>query len=914
MASLTINGHSVTVDDSFLSLSPDQQNATVDEIAASLPKGPAAPAPSAAPGFGDRYGDGPTARGVQAASAGYNGLRADDPGNPNVALGNELTRVADERLVGPNSFRNRLSTTLMSAANTAGMNMPTNLAASLTTLRTGRPFHETFREEQEQQAALARQSPGAADLGTAGGIVGSFGLPVANVFGAATLPARIGNSAATVGAYSGVSSLAGEGLDKAAETPTIARALMHAGVGAAFGGALHGGLETVGHAVGRISDRVTPPSAASGHAAVPANVFPKGVSPAIAQEAEAARFGIDLTRGQATGDYAQQAAEAMTARGGGDTAPGRMMREFFARQEQQVGAAKAGIGEELAGGRSVVDSPYDAGALVADRARGVDQLARTVAEGHAAAAERAADGLRPVDPVNAAADVAQGLRDRAAADRGQFRSSYEAAAQEPGAFQRGAFDNVGQSVENRINASERPIPIDPVLTPAASRAIADLRQMPRIADPEAIGPSMQDVDQFRKRLVSYRNSTSPQNPTDRAAMDQVINHFDQHVEDALSSGLFSGSDRALDLYRQARAQFARYQRTYRPQGAGDDIGRAMRQIVDRDASPQEVANLLYGTGVAGNTGKAMRLAERLQQVLPEPLWQQTQQGYIGRILGNSGDHGELVNNIQKALSGEGRGLTYRMLSDEQVAGLRSMQTALRTAKAAREAVPEWIQKLAKADFEPRAVVDSLFGKSTLTGSTVSVQYAKGVRDLVGPESETWAAVRQAGWQHLTTKPEGVTADHGPQAIANRLATFLEGHGKGLANILYTAEERAVMKAFANTMKMLTPKRVAGGSASPNSDTAPMLMRTMETLQKHEAKITRLLALAGLMKGGPAGAAAAYGVGRGVQSAVEAAQARAALKRAKEATSGAPAVAMPRVQRRAPALPRFHAPLGVLVGG
>ncbi len=45
-----------------------------------------------------------------------------------------------------------------------------------------------------------------------------------------------------------------------------------------------------------------------------------------------------------------------------------------------------------------------------------------------------------------------------------------------------------------------------------------------------------------------------------------------------------------------------------------------------------------------------------------------------------------------------------------------------------------------------------------------------------------------------------------------------------------------MKAFANTMRTLTPKRLAGGSASPNSDTAPMLMRTMETLQKHEAKI------------------------------------------------------------------------------
>jgi hypothetical protein len=38
MPTLNIGGRKVTVDDSFMSLSPDQQNATVDEIASSFPK------------------------------------------------------------------------------------------------------------------------------------------------------------------------------------------------------------------------------------------------------------------------------------------------------------------------------------------------------------------------------------------------------------------------------------------------------------------------------------------------------------------------------------------------------------------------------------------------------------------------------------------------------------------------------------------------------------------------------------------------------------------------------------------------------------------------------------------------------------------------------------------------------------
>lgn len=47
MATLTINGKRVKVDDSFLSLSPEQQNATVDEIAASI----GGAAPTTDPGF-----------------------------------------------------------------------------------------------------------------------------------------------------------------------------------------------------------------------------------------------------------------------------------------------------------------------------------------------------------------------------------------------------------------------------------------------------------------------------------------------------------------------------------------------------------------------------------------------------------------------------------------------------------------------------------------------------------------------------------------------------------------------------------------------------------------------------------------------------------------------------------------------
>lgn len=811
------------------------------------------------------------ARATQEAYGGYNGPRAGDPGDRRAELGNELTRKADEMLVGPDSAINAGSAALLNLGKTFGLNLPQNIGAGLASLPgigNGHTFRENFQLADDQLAALGRQQPGARDLGTIGGFLGSLRLPMLTPFGGGSATAQVGNAAVTGGAMAGVGTAADAGLDRITDPGVAAKTAGMTLAGAGLGAGLQGVTNYLAGRAARKAEEVAPS-------------FPKGVSPAVAAEAEAGQFGIPLSKGQSTGDYAQQARESLLARGPADDEPAKVMRGFFEGQERAVGAAKEDVGRRLAGGADLVERPYDAGVRVADFARNSQRLADTVAQGQEAAAAAARGRLAPADPANAASDVAAGVRDRAAADRAQFKASYGEAAREPGAFEAGTFEKVAPSIEARMAASERPIPVDPTLTPAASRAMADLR-----ASPPA-GSSMAEVDQARRRLVALRGSTG-QNPTDRAAMDQIIRHFDDHVEDALAANLFSGSDRALDLYRKARGEFAAYQKTFRPQGAGDDVGRAMQQIVDRNAQPQEVANLLWGTSLTGNTGRAMRLADRLKEMLPPELWEQTQRGYLGRIVGDGVESGRIVGNIQKALSGEGRGLSYKLLSDSQVAGLRSIQSGLKTAASVREAVPEWVRGLGRRDFEPQSVVDNLFGKGTMTGNAASALYARGIRDMVGANSETWSAIRQAGWQHLTMKPAGATADYGPQALANRITTFLEGNGRSLAHALYTEEERATMKALANVLKVLTPKRMAGGSASPNSDTAPMMMRTLEALKRHEGKISMLLAGAGFVKGGPAGAAAAYGIGKGAEAAASRLAARKALREAREAVGGAPA--------------------------
>ncbi|WP_375460575.1 hypothetical protein [uncultured Enterovirga sp.] len=391
------------------------------------------------------------ARATQERFSGYNGIQTET--GPDAALGYGLTRKADEMLVGPDSITNRASATLLNAAEMVGMGLPRNIGAGIATaLGNGRTFRQNFDLAGDHLSALGRQSPGARDLGVAAGVVGSLGLPVANVLGGATMARRAANTAATVGGYSGVASLAESGLDRVAEPDTVAKALTHAGVGAGIGGVAHGVLEkVVAPAIGKFRDMVSPDRASAGtSAAALPDAFPKGVSPAIAREAEAGQFGVNLTKGQATGDYAQQASENMMARGGGDTPPGQAMRTFFQEQERQVGAAKGDIGRQIAGGADLVERPFDAGARVGEFARNSQRLAETVAGGEEAAAARASQWLAPADPINAATDVAAGVRGRAAADKARYGEAYADVATMPGRFEPGVFDKVGNEVRGAI--------------------------------------------------------------------------------------------------------------------------------------------------------------------------------------------------------------------------------------------------------------------------------------------------------------------------------------------------------------------------------------------------------------------------------------------------------------------------------
>jgi hypothetical protein len=370
---------------------------------------------------------------------------------------------------------------------------------------------------------------------------------------------------------------------------------------------------TVAQGAGRLIRGGNPP-------AVPGNI------------SRVAGVDVPLSSGQATGDVATQMMENTALRGGEGQAPQRVAEQFFrGEQAPAVEQARGNIGEGLGGQHgNVVDNPQEAGQLIGEGVRSTEQ-----------------------------------------ASRQNYRGLYNQALSLPGEIHADAFEGIGQKIKGDLSLRQNPVIIDDVTTPVAARALKDIdsnisqlriqnRADPlgapkpttetktiisgpgyHIADdisvpPNIVGINLQGVDQVRKRLTALASATE-RGSADQRAMRQVIGAFDNHVEDSISNGLFTGDDRALDALRAARSAYSQHQQLFKSQGAGDDVGRAMEKIVGRNggdgATPTEVANYLYGTARVGGTGLSVRLAQRMQQVLgpDSPEWTALRQGLWSRL-------------------------------------------------------------------------------------------------------------------------------------------------------------------------------------------------------------------------------------------------------------------------------------------
>lgn len=349
-----------------------------------------------------------------------------------------------------------------------------------------------------------------------------------------------------------------------------------------------------------------------------------------------------------------------------------------------------------------------------DAARRTDEAAQTAFE----QSQRA--GMQALDEIDAQAlDVARRavgdlspqdmgqlitarLRAGEQAARGNKERLYSVAANSDAAISADAVGSVRARVAQALENDGRVI--DGVLTPASSRMLDELQRFSglnienravgaRLPSPAGEAPvraavNMQGVEQVRKRLNGLSRAAT--NDADRSAARSIIREFDNWLNDSFDNALFSGSDEALNAFREARAANADW-RTRFGFNARDDADRIVNRIATGEVTPQEVANWLIGASKVGSKGVSSRLLTRIAEATggdPEAM-QAIRGGIWNRLSQSTGGvdakaGAKVANDINEFLNGSGRDVADRLFTPQQRGIMSAYADTLRRTQEGRE--------------------------------------------------------------------------------------------------------------------------------------------------------------------------------------------------------------------------------------
>lgn len=382
------------------------------------------------------------------------------------------------------------------------------------------------------------------------------------------------------------------------------------------------------------------------------------------------QFGVIKSIGQTTGDVDQLQKEYAATMGNMGPRAQKVAQAFVDQQKAQLDAAQGQVAASLSPtGDIVAETPQAAGNVVSQGVQSAAQAAK--------------------DTVSAKYDNAKALPGDI--DKSAFIGEVPSPGTDialPGqaAPTPPLGPTIGNQIKSTLSAGDNPVIVDDKLTPFASAAIQDLDKnaskliVQNRADPNAPPPvdqisgvSLAGIDQWRKRLVSFRNQAYQSgNGADGRAMSAIVDAFDDHIDNAINNGKFTGDPLAVQAWNDARAANADYRSTFTA-GKNDPVGRVVQKIVgDRANDPaigNDVADFLYGGTGTNPNSLNVGVANRVKSIFGDqsPEWTAVKQGLFNRITKPTAgvtDWGpqRISNNINKFLNGDGTEMANAVFS------------------------------------------------------------------------------------------------------------------------------------------------------------------------------------------------------------------------------------------------------------
>lgn len=492
--------------------------------------------------------------------------------------------------------------------------------------------------------------------------------------------------------------------------------------------------------------------------------------------------------------------------------------------------------------------PQDAADTVATALRGSSEAVATSQQSNAAAlaADREAirTSLSPTGQVIArnpqeAADVISAGVTRAEEQATAVRdAAYDKFRNMPGSFRPQAFTNIGNDVRRTFNDPKDPFIMNDKTTPNTVSAIDDLDKVlgepARVAadpDTKSFAPfTPSTIDDVRKRLNAYwraaNNTARATNDySDVAGMSRVVDAFDDVVSQALKrKRLFDGDGRQIgQAWDDALAAHADLRKTFSPQGKGDTVGPVMNKIVGQREGQAAPANQI-DQWTTGSGATPVLVGRRLQSIfgpnspeigaIKQSLWSKAVEPPEGM---SALPPEKIADNIDKLRASE---LARTHFTPDELGRMRQHAIDLRNSVPAPAAKTDVvgsaigkINGVGGQPWTPAELSGTLFGKSGTGDNPLGVKLAQHVKTTYGEDSDAFRALQSGQISSLTRATEG-RAGFDPQAISSDIKEFLDGRGRPMAETLYTPEQQATLRTYADKLDDYAKRTAPPGKTDP----------------------------------------------------------------------------------------------------
>ena len=227
-------------------------------------------------------------------------------------------------------------------------------------------------------------------------------------------------------------------------------------------------------------------------------------------------------------------------------------------------------------------------------------------------------------------------------------------------------------------------------TPIASNALELIRN--RMAGGEKGAIAFSRIEQTRQQPNRLQSAAMKgDNGADQMAIAQIKKGYDTWMDRLFTRAMLDGDEAILAKAQTARKAWDDRKRAFFAQGKGDDAGRAMQNLVEIDATPNEMSSLLWGANAVGEKGVSARLAGKLKEALPEGAWNNVRAGAWLKVAeppSGKAPFGptRLANRIEAFVSGNGSALAKQLYTPQELALMSRLAQALRILAPPAQAI------------------------------------------------------------------------------------------------------------------------------------------------------------------------------------------------------------------------------------